>query len=43
MYGVSMGWLNEQVERNLERFPPDFGFCLTPRVAIRVRKRIEKR
>lgn len=30
LYGVSTGRLNEQVKRNLERFPPDFMFELSP-------------
>jgi hypothetical protein len=29
LYGVSTGRLNEQVKRNLVRFPPDFLFRLT--------------
>ena len=29
LYGVSTGRLNEQVKRNLERFPADFLFQLT--------------
>lgn len=29
LYGVSTGRLNEQVTRNLRRFPPDFVFVLT--------------
>jgi len=29
MYGVSTGRLNEQVKRNLDRFPSDFVFKLT--------------
>ena len=29
LYGVTTGRLNEQVKRNLERFPPDFAFRLT--------------
>jgi hypothetical protein len=29
LYGVSTGRLNEQVKRNLERFPADFMFQLT--------------
>ena len=31
LYGVSTGRLNEQVSRNLERFPEDFSFRLTPK------------
>ncbi len=30
LYGVTTGRLNEQVQRNLDRFPPDFAFVLTP-------------
>ncbi len=30
LYGVSTGRLNEQVKRNIERFPPDFAFRLSP-------------
>jgi hypothetical protein len=30
IYGVSTTRLNEQVRRNLDRFPPDFMFQLTP-------------
>jgi hypothetical protein len=33
LYGVTTGRLNEQVRRNLDRFPPDFAFVLTPREA----------
>ena len=29
MYGVKTGRLNEQVKRNIERFPDDFMFQLT--------------
>jgi len=29
LYGVSVRRLNEQVRRNLERFPADFAFQLT--------------
>jgi hypothetical protein len=29
LYGVSTGRLNEQVKRNIERFPPDFAFRLS--------------
>ncbi len=29
MYGVSTGRLNEQVKRNIDRFPDDFMFQLT--------------
>ena len=29
LYGVSTGRLNEQVRRNIKRFPPDFMFVLT--------------
>ena len=29
MYGVKTGRLNEQVKRNIERFPEDFMFQLT--------------
>jgi hypothetical protein len=31
LYGVTTKRLNEQVKRNLERFPGDFMFTLTPR------------
>jgi hypothetical protein len=34
LYGVSVRRLNEQVRRNLERFPADFAFQLTSEVAI---------
>ena len=38
LYGVSTGRLNEQVGRNLDRFPPDFMFRLSNQeVASRVR------
>jgi hypothetical protein len=30
VYGVTTKRLNEQVKRNLERFPEDFAFRLTP-------------
>ena len=30
LYGVPTGRLNEQVRRNIRRFPPDFMFQLTP-------------
>ena len=30
LYGVATRRLNEQVRRNLDRFPPDFAFLLTP-------------
>ncbi len=32
LYGVSVKRLNEQVKRNLRRFPPDFMFVLTSQV-----------
>jgi hypothetical protein len=31
LYGVSTGRLNEQVKRNINRFPEDFAFQLTER------------
>jgi len=31
IYGISTKRLNEQVRRNRRRFPPDFGFALTPK------------
>ena len=37
LYGVPTGRLNEQVRRNLRRFPPDFMFQLTPAEAISLR------
>jgi hypothetical protein len=30
LYGVTTGNLNKAVQRNLDRFPPDFMFQLTP-------------
>ncbi len=30
LYGVSTKRLNEQIKRNLKRFPPDFAFQLSP-------------
>ena len=33
LYGVSTGRLNEQVKRNIQRFPDDFMFQLTPQEA----------
>lgn len=30
LYGVSTKVLNQAVKRNIERFPPDFMFSLTP-------------
>lgn len=37
LYGVTTKRLNEQVRRNLDRFPDDFMFKLTPREAARLR------
>jgi len=31
LYGVATATLNQAVKRNLDRFPPDFAFRLTPR------------
>ena len=31
IYGVTTKRLNEQVRRNIDRFPADFGFQLTPK------------
>jgi hypothetical protein len=36
LYGVSTGRLNEQVKRNLERFPDDFMFSLTRQEILRI-------
>ncbi|MCX6934631.1 MAG: ORF6N domain-containing protein [Verrucomicrobia bacterium] len=33
IYGVATKRLNEQVKRNQDRFPDDFGFALNPREA----------
>ncbi len=30
LYGVTTSRLNEQIKRNINRFPSDFMFCLTP-------------
>ena len=40
IYGVSTKRLNEQVKRNLERFPDDFMFQLTAREAVALRSQI---
>jgi hypothetical protein len=37
LYGVSVKALNQAASRNLERFPPDFMFRLTPREAESLR------
>ncbi|MCC7538989.1 MAG: ORF6N domain-containing protein [Deltaproteobacteria bacterium] len=37
LYGVPVKALNQAVKRNLERFPPDFAFKLTPEEALRLR------
>src|SRR5271170_9706 len=36
LYGVTTGALNQAVRRNLERFPEDFMFVLTPEEAERL-------
>ncbi|MBU1026711.1 MAG: ORF6N domain-containing protein [Candidatus Margulisbacteria bacterium] len=36
LYGVSTGRLNEQVKRNIERFPNDFKFSLTKEEILRI-------
>ncbi len=45
VYGVSTKRLNQQVHRNLRRFPPDFMFQLTPREAefLRLQNATSKR
>jgi hypothetical protein len=40
LYGVSTKRLNEQVRRNMERFPPDFMFQLTPKETEGLRSQI---
>lgn len=40
LYGVPTGRLNEQVKRNLGRFPSDFAFQLTPEEVVRLRSQI---
>ena len=40
LYGVSTSRLNEQVRRNLDRFPTDFAFVLTPEEADILRSQI---
>ena len=40
MYGVSVKVLNQAVKRNIERFPEDFMFQLTPEEAVRLRSQI---
>ena len=40
IYGVSTKRLNEQVKRNLERFPGDFMFQLTSKEAVALRSQI---
>lgn len=37
LYGVTTGRFNEQVRRNLERFPPDFMFQLTSQELVALR------
>ena len=39
LYGVSTKRLNEQVKRNMKRFPPDFMFKLTKKEADSLRSR----
>jgi hypothetical protein len=39
LYGVTTAQLNQQVKRNVNRFPPDFMFRLTVEEAIAVRSR----
>ncbi len=34
LYGVTTKALNQAVQRNLDRFPPDFAFQLNPKNAI---------
>src|SRR6266404_5633965 len=40
IYGVSTKRLNEQVKRNLKRFPADFMFQLTAKEAVALRSQI---
>ncbi len=40
LYGVATGNLNKAVKRNLDRFPPDFMFQLTPEEAENLRFQI---
>jgi hypothetical protein len=40
LYGVSVRRLNEQVRRNLERFPDDFAFQLTAEEWISLKSQI---
>lgn len=40
LYGVLTKRLNEQVERNLERFPEDFAFILSPQEVANLRSQI---
>ncbi len=40
IYGVSTKRLNEQVKRNLDRFPADFMFQLTAKEAVALRSQI---
>jgi hypothetical protein len=40
LYGVTTRRLNEQVRRNLDRFPEDFLFRLTPRESEVIRSQI---
>jgi hypothetical protein len=40
LYGVPTGRLNEQVKRNIDRFPPDFMFLLTKQEAESLRSQI---
>jgi hypothetical protein len=35
LYGVEVKYLNRQVKRNIERFPPDFMFQLTKEDCLR--------
>ena len=40
VYGVELKRLNQQVQRNLERFPRDFAFQLTPQESDRKSTRL---
>jgi len=40
IYGVETKRLNEQVRRNLDRFPSDFAFLLTPQEAANLKSQI---
>ena len=41
MYGVPTGRINEQVKRNIERFPEDFRFQLTEVEWSRIKPEVE--